>query len=182
MNTLSLQRIQIGRKNCDQGLTFTGFHFSDSALMQNDAANELHTVRAHSQYAVCCLTANSKSLRQKVIQRLTFLIAALEFIGFFTELLIRQLADLRAKRFNPINDRHQFFDLTFRMCSKYFRDQSHRIDPFLRVSGRLYHKSHNKKRQKHNCLQKIQIYLRDDYLSVFLEFLFKACYVPPRQT
>ncbi len=47
VNAAAGKRIQIHRQGGDQRFTFTGLHFGDLALMQNDAADELHVEVPH---------------------------------------------------------------------------------------------------------------------------------------
>ncbi len=82
MHATSGQRIQIDRQGSHQRFTFTGFHFRNLALMQDHAADELHVVMAHTEYAFRCLATNSKGFRQQVIQRFALFQALFEFAGF----------------------------------------------------------------------------------------------------
>ena len=68
MNTLTFQRIQIGRQRCHQGLTFTGLHLGNPALMQGDAADNLYFERLHSHASPCSLPAHSEGFHQQIIQ------------------------------------------------------------------------------------------------------------------
>ena len=60
--------IQIRRQCCYQCLAFTGFHFRNTSLMQDDTADNLYPVMPHAQNTPCCLTHGGKCLRQQVIQ------------------------------------------------------------------------------------------------------------------
>ena len=42
MNALSGQCVEIGRKGCNKGFTLAGFHFGNSALVENNAALKLN--------------------------------------------------------------------------------------------------------------------------------------------
>ncbi len=77
MDALSGQRIQVNRQGSNQCLTFTGLHLSDTALMQDDTADDLYTVMTHTEYAPCCFTAGGKCLRQKLVERFAVLVALL---------------------------------------------------------------------------------------------------------
>ena len=72
MYALSFQRIQISRQCGNKCLTFTGTHFSDTSLVQDNTTNELYPVMLHIQNTFTCLTDCSKCLRQKIIKCLTF--------------------------------------------------------------------------------------------------------------
>ena len=68
MYALARNGIQVSRQGCHQRLTFTGFHLRDTALMQDDTADDLYAVMPHAQNTPCRLTHGGKGLRQQVIQ------------------------------------------------------------------------------------------------------------------
>ena len=70
VDALSGQSVQIGGQSGHQGLALAGFHLGDTALMQDDAADELHPIGPHLQHAPGCLAAGGEGLRQNVVQRL----------------------------------------------------------------------------------------------------------------
>ena len=70
VNATARQCIEVGGQRGHQRLTFTGLHLSDAALMQHDAADELHAERLHAQHTVRRLPHGGKGLRQQVVQRL----------------------------------------------------------------------------------------------------------------
>ena len=47
MHALACQSIQIGRRGGNQRFSFTGSHLRDTALVKDDAADELHPVMFH---------------------------------------------------------------------------------------------------------------------------------------
>jgi hypothetical protein len=62
------QRIQIGRKGGDQGLALAGAHFGDIALMQEDAALQLHIKGAQAKRPPCAFAAVGKGFGQDRVQ------------------------------------------------------------------------------------------------------------------
>ena len=70
--------VQISGKGGHKGLAFTGLHLCDTALMQDDTADDLYTVMTHTEYAPCCFTAGGKCLRQKLVECFAVLVALLE--------------------------------------------------------------------------------------------------------
>ena len=50
VHALTGECIQIRRQDGDEGLAFAGLHFGDAALVQHDAADELHAKRLHAQH------------------------------------------------------------------------------------------------------------------------------------
>ena len=71
MNALSLQRIQIGRTGGYEGLTFTGSHLSDTALVKNDTTDQLYREVLHLIDTPCGLTYCRIGLRKNLIQTLS---------------------------------------------------------------------------------------------------------------
>ena len=49
MYTSAFQSIEVGGHGCHKSFTFTGTHLRDTALMQDNAADQLNTERLHSQ-------------------------------------------------------------------------------------------------------------------------------------
>ena len=70
MDAPACQCVQIGGKRGNQSFTFTGTHLGDPALMEDDTANDLHSVVLHVQHAPCGLPHRSIGLGKQVIQRL----------------------------------------------------------------------------------------------------------------
>ena len=88
MNAFSFQRIQICRESSNQGFTFTGFHFGDSALMKCDTTDNLYLEVLHSDASPRCLSAHRKSLRQDVIQSFAVCNPFFEFCRFTSQFII----------------------------------------------------------------------------------------------
>ena len=91
MDTLSFQGIQIRRKRGNHGLTFTGFHFSDTSLMQDDTAHQLYAEGFHVQDSSGSLTHRGISLRKQVIQCFPFGETLPEFLRLILQLFIGKL-------------------------------------------------------------------------------------------
>ena len=64
------ERVEIARQGGDQRLAFTGLHFGDLALVQNDAADQLDVEVAHVDDAPAGLAHDGKGLGQHVVERL----------------------------------------------------------------------------------------------------------------
>ena len=90
VDALARQGVQIGREGGHQGLALAGAHLRDTALVQDDAADELHPVGAHPKHAPGGLPAGGEGLGQDVVQRLAAGQALLEFGGLGLELGVRQ--------------------------------------------------------------------------------------------
>ena len=70
MHALALQGVQIGGQGRHQRFALTGAHFGDVALVQNDAADDLHRKVLHPQHPPGRLPADGKRLGQNVVQGL----------------------------------------------------------------------------------------------------------------
>ena len=105
VNTLAFQCIQVCRKSRYQGLTFTGTHLSDTALMKDDTTHQLYTEMLHTKHSLTSFTYNRKSFRQEVIQGLTFCQTILEFLGFASQFSIRELLHLWTQGIDLVHDR-----------------------------------------------------------------------------
>ena len=104
VDALAGQRVQIGRQRRHEGLALAGLHLRDTALMQDDAADDLDAVVTHAEHAPRSLAAGRKSLGQQLVERLAVLIAFLKFIGLCAQLLIGELPELLLQRFDLIRN------------------------------------------------------------------------------
>ena len=127
VHALTGERVEVGRQNGDKGLALAGLHLRDAALMQHDAADELHAVRPHAEYAVRRLAADGKRLGQEVVEVLAALIALAELVRLFTQLLIRQRLHLVLHGLDARDERHKLLYLTLRAGAEDFLNDSHRM-------------------------------------------------------
>ena len=88
---LAREGVEVGREDSHKGLTFAGLHFGNTALMQNNAADKLHSERLHTQNTPRSLSHGSKSLRENIVQRLAIGKAGLELLRLGPKLGIREL-------------------------------------------------------------------------------------------
>ena len=65
MNALLLQRIQVRRQRGHERFAFAGHHLGNIAVMQHDAAQDLHIEVPHVLGAVGGLAAGGKGLGQQ---------------------------------------------------------------------------------------------------------------------
>ena len=64
------ERIEIGGKGRDQRLAFAGAHFRDLAVVERDAADQLHVEMAHGECAFAGLADEREGFRQHRLERL----------------------------------------------------------------------------------------------------------------
>ena len=120
MDALSLQSVQINRQRFHQCLAFTGFHFSDSALVEHNTAYNLYRIMLFAQHTPSRLTAGSKSLRQDIIQRLTSGQSALQLICVGPQFRVAELLICFVQRQNLVSNGIDLFQFPLGVCSKNF--------------------------------------------------------------
>ena len=59
---LPVERVEVGGQRGDEGLALAGLHLGDAALVQHDAADELHVVVPHVQHAAPGLAHDGEGL------------------------------------------------------------------------------------------------------------------------
>ena len=104
MHALSGQRVQIRGKRGDKRFAFTGLHLRDTALMEDNAAHQLHPVGAQSQHAVRRLPDGGERLRKNVVQRLPRLQTVFELLCFRLQLRVGHGFILFRHTFNPVHN------------------------------------------------------------------------------
>ncbi len=158
VHAIAGQCVEVGREDGDERLAFAGLHFGDAALVQHDAAHDLHPVRTHAEHAVGCLAADGERLRQQIVERFARRQPVFEFLRLLAQLLVGQLFIRLLKRHDGLDLRFEFFDLALRAGAEQFCKKAHRSCPFyaaessaaaLRSSVSLYHMLPCKKRR--NC-------------------------------
>ena len=88
VHAFARQSVQIGRQGGGQGLTLTGFHLCDLALVEHDPADELSIKRPHLQRAHRGFPDGCKGLRKNVVKGFSLINSLLERRRPGLELLI----------------------------------------------------------------------------------------------
>ncbi|MNV59988.1 hypothetical protein D3C71_1524380 [compost metagenome] len=104
MHTVARQRIQVHRQGTSQRLALTCAHFSNLAVVQRHAAQQLHIEVAHLHHALGTLADHGKRFWQDVVQRFAPGNAVLELLGFLAQLLVAQLFVLWLHRIDARHD------------------------------------------------------------------------------
>ena len=112
VHALAFQRVEVHRQRGDQRLALAGTHLGDLAQMQHHAADQLHVVVAHAEYAATGLAAYREGLRQHLVQRFATGDALLELVGPGLELLVGECLRLRFERVDLGNDALELAQLT----------------------------------------------------------------------
>ena len=119
------QGVQVGRQGGNQGLTFAGFHLGNTALMQNNAAHQLHGIGPQAQHPVRCLPDGGKCLRRLALGK-----PVLEFGGLGLQIGLGEVLVSVLHAENFIHSRLDLTDLPLGAGAENFRKQSHRWSPF----------------------------------------------------
>ena len=72
VNALTCKRIEVYGKSSNECLTFTCLHLGDTALMQDDTADQLYAEMLHTKCTLRRLPADRERFRKKIVQRLAF--------------------------------------------------------------------------------------------------------------
>ena len=118
MDAPSLQGVEVGGHGGDQGLTFTGTHLRDTALVQDNAADQLDPEGLHIQRAARAFADCRISLDQQVIQGLPVLKTLFELFCLRPELLISEGLHGRAERFDLVHQGADPLDLSLAVSTE----------------------------------------------------------------
>ena len=88
MYAFAVKSIKIGGQSGYQRFAFTGFHFGNLAVVQNNTADELDVVMALAKGAFGGLADDGKSLGQELVQGFALFDAGAEFVSLGLKLLV----------------------------------------------------------------------------------------------
>ena len=111
MDALAGQRVEVGREDGNERFALAGLHLGDAALMEHDAADDLHAVRAHAEHAVCGLADSGECLGQELVKRLAGGETVLEFLRLGAEILVGEGAVIVLEGHDGVDQRRELFDL-----------------------------------------------------------------------
>jgi hypothetical protein len=98
VHALARERVQIHRQGCNERLALARAHLGDLALVQRDAAHQLHVERPHLERALRRFAHEGKRLRQQRVEVLVRGVALLEVLGLCAQLVVAQGFELRLQR------------------------------------------------------------------------------------
>ena len=104
MNSLSFQTVEVRGHGGHQGLSFTGLHLGDVALVQGDGPHDLDVEVPLADRPPGRLADGGERLGQHVVQALAGLQAAPELLGLCPELLVGELLDLGLERVDDADE------------------------------------------------------------------------------
>jgi hypothetical protein len=114
MAPLAGQRIQIERQSRHQRFPFAGLHLGDLALVQHNAAYQLHVVVALTDSAARRLTHDGKRFGKQIIKRFAVGETLLEFVGFGAQFSVGERLDRWLEAVDPPHDRLDLLDCAIR--------------------------------------------------------------------
>ena len=146
MHALPRQGVEVGGQGGHQGLALAGLHLGDAALVEDDAAHQLHPVGPEAQHPVRRLPDGGEGLGENVVQGLAVLEAVLELLGFPLELGVAHGLVLVGHGLNFIRDGSNGFQLPGAVVAENLLYQAHdRLQlPFYCSAARKGEEFHNK--------------------------------------
>jgi len=111
VDTFAAQRIQIAGGRGDQGFAFASLHFSDPALVQNHAADELDVEVAHAEDAAAGFANHCERFDQEVVERSALGQFLLKFDCFRRQIDVGKALHRRLEIVYCGNDRTHCLDL-----------------------------------------------------------------------
>ena len=100
---LAGQGVEIGGQRSGERFAFTRFHFGDTALMQHDAAHQLHAEGAQAQHALGAFAHDGEGFYQQLVKMLAALGELLQFARFFAQAVVRQLFVFSLQRVDGVS-------------------------------------------------------------------------------
>ena len=135
MHALAGQGVQVGGQDRHQGLAFAGLHLGDAALVQDDAADQLHPEGLHAQHTPGRLPGGGKGLGQDVIQSFPLGEPLLELSGFGLQFFIAEGGVFPAQRFYFIRNGSYPFQFPIRIGAENLCKYAHDNAPFQKFYG-----------------------------------------------
>ena len=129
VHSLAGYGVQIGREDGDERLALAGLHLRDAALVQHDAADELHAEGLHAQHAPGRLAHGGEGLRQHGVQALAVGVALLELRGLAAQLLVREGLHLPFEGLDAVHDGIYLFKLAVAVRAEQLVEKPHLTIP-----------------------------------------------------
>ena len=128
VDALSLERVEVGRQNGDDRLSFAGLHLGDPPLMEEDAAHDLHVERPLAEDAVGCLAHAGIRLGEDVVEGLARRQSFLEDVGPGAHIRVGHGPVLVRERIHALHGGHDFSDLSLAVGAENLGDDAHFIE------------------------------------------------------
>jgi hypothetical protein len=124
VHALARQRVQIGGQRRHQRFALAGAHFADLAVMQDDAADQLHVEVAHVQHALARLADHRECLGKQFVERLACGVALLEFRGLGPQCVVGECGDRGFERVDGADRVRVLAQQAFVAATEYFFEQA----------------------------------------------------------
>jgi len=111
MYAVAAEGVQVYRERRDQGLSFTGLHLGDPALMEHDASHHLHVKMPHAKGPHRGLTGQGEGFGKQAVEGLTLLYALAELRGHGAHFVVGELFHLRLEGVDFVHNGPQLLDV-----------------------------------------------------------------------
>jgi hypothetical protein len=111
VGAFSGERVEDERSGGDEGFSFTGLHFGDSALVKNESTNELDVEVAHAEGSSADFTSAGESFDSERVKFLTAHGSVAEGVAAIFQLLFGESFNLFFKGVDLLDDRHDELDI-----------------------------------------------------------------------
>ena len=118
VDALAGEGVEVGGQGGHQGLALAGLHLGDAALVQHDAAHQLHRVGPQAQHPVGGLPHGGKGLGQNIVQRLPGGKPLLELHRLVLELLVGEGFIFVLHGLDAVHHRPDGLQLPLGVCAK----------------------------------------------------------------
>ena len=98
VDVLARQGVEVQRHGGDEGLSFTGLHLCDVALVEDDAAHHLDVEETDAHGTLERLADGRERLEEELLERLAVGHALLELGGLAAQLLVGELLEVGLER------------------------------------------------------------------------------------
>ena len=115
MHALAFEGVEVGGQRSDERLPFPSLHFGDFAVVQDDAADQLHVEVAHMQDTPAGFADDGEGFNEQIVERGALGDFFLEFDGLGGKVDIGEGLELRFQFVNGGNSRPKrfYFALVF---------------------------------------------------------------------
>ena len=120
MNALAAERVQVRRQGRHERFTFTGLHFGNTSLMEDNAADDLHGEVLHAQHAPARLAADGICVGKDVVKVFALGQSVFENLRLAAKLAVRHRRVLFLQRKHLVTDGLHPLDLTVGIAAEYF--------------------------------------------------------------
>ena len=127
VHALPRQGVEVGGQGGHQGFALAGLHLGDAALVEDDAADELHPVGPLAQHPHGGLPHGGEGLGEDIVQRLAAGQAGLELVRLGPQVVVAEGAVLLLQPLDLVHRGVQRLDLPLGAGAEYFCKQTHSL-------------------------------------------------------